>query len=53
MFTCRDGKGGKLDSLASKMLYSPAWSGEYLSNRPQASMVYRLMGMLVEHEKNS
>ena len=23
MFTCRDGKGGKLSSQASKMLYSP------------------------------
>ena len=23
MFTCRDGKGGKLSSQASKMLYKP------------------------------
>ena len=34
--------------------YSPRLClGEYLSNRPQVSMVYdKPLGMLVEHEKN-
>ena len=44
MFTCRDGKGGKLSSQASKMLYKPPrWSGLYFTIRSCFSVHYRVM----------
>ena len=38
MFTCRDGKGGKLSSQASKVLY--IWSGLYLALIKRARGLY-------------